>query len=431
MPDDDLLRRFGEAFEAGRHEEALAILDDALAVDPGDVGAYLARAKVLMVLDREDEALATFDRLEAAMPGSAAPHYERGVLLQELGREEEALAAYSRATEVDPDDPAGWVNRGRLLDEDGRCDEAVACYRRVLTLVTDDAEAVEIARCNLGNSLNHLWRFEDALEAFDAALAEDPESAPARLGRATALAALGRIEEANAANPAGTPHDRGELRERRAPAGERDLVIRYWTGRHSNPELLDGQAERILELCAPLKNEGPGLADGVTIGLVWTILTVRELGGDYVLSEPEFSRNPFDELSPELSFTLQTALMHGMLHAQTGAPVGACTFTDGVALAPGVLDEDEVVLVRQHETDEDGFSGWCVGPVDPDAFAEAFAGEEVDVVPGAALVGVRPHLIKVLTLPAGWSARFEGHRVVSVRDPDGGERWRTGAGGGD
>ena len=48
------------------------------------------------------------------------------------------------------------------------------------------------------------------------------------------------------------------------------------------------------------------------------------------------------------------------------------------------------------------------------------------MVPTALLARDRPHLVKVLLLPAGYVVRFDGHTVTSVRDTQDIERFAAG-----
>ena len=69
MPDPDgLLQRGVELLEAGKHGEALAALDETLAVNPDHAEAHYHRGVALRRLDRKKEALAAYDRAIALRP---------------------------------------------------------------------------------------------------------------------------------------------------------------------------------------------------------------------------------------------------------------------------------------------------------------------------------------------------------------------------
>lgn len=419
MPDEAWFERFEEAAAAGRAEEALEILAQALQADPASTRAWGLRGTVLGDQGRHDEALECFERVVALDPSSGPGHYARALELERLERVEEALEAYRRATEVDPQDTDSWINRGRLLDDSGRPAEAIDCYDRALEL--DPVEVV--AWSNRGNSLQGLERFQEAVDCYRHALDLVPDHPPAKLGLASGLAYLGRIEESNAARPLGSPLDRGEVRELRREVGQRTLVARWFLGRHNRPDDLTRLVEGLLERCAALDAERPaGLPDGLRIPCGWSTLTVRARGQERVLCEPDFHRDPRRDVVHDVTLTVQTLYLAELLHRLVRVPPSACTFADTIALAPDALDP-EVWLHRVHESDFEGRSGWVVGGAPPAQLKRFYRLGELRVEPAARLVQLRPHLIKALTLPEGWSARFVDHAVVSVLDPEGGERW--------
>ena len=81
----------------GRPEEALDLLDEALAKQPDDIEALGHRATALAELDRHPPALACVDRILALDAGRGEAWSLRGRLLRDLGRDSEAIAALEQA----------------------------------------------------------------------------------------------------------------------------------------------------------------------------------------------------------------------------------------------------------------------------------------------------------------------------------------------
>jgi hypothetical protein len=95
----------------------------------------------LAALGRHGEALAEFDGALALFPGNPAAHYNRGISLFTVGRYEDAVAAYDSALAIAPDHVKAWNNRGLALQALNRHDEALASYSRALELRKDYADA--------------------------------------------------------------------------------------------------------------------------------------------------------------------------------------------------------------------------------------------------------------------------------------------------
>lgn len=207
--------------------DPLAALEQAIARDPADVGAWHERGTALFMLGRMADALASYERVIALAPQLAEPHDNRGLVLQRLGRFGEAIDSHAAAIARNPGFATAYLRRAMALREFGRFDEALQDAGRAVALqpsaaalngrgvVHDDLGQLEAAvadfraalrlapdfvpaRNNLGNALHGLGRYREALAEFDAALGARPEYAEALSNRALALQELGRFDEAMA-----------------------------------------------------------------------------------------------------------------------------------------------------------------------------------------------------------------------------------------
>jgi hypothetical protein len=98
----------------GRHHEALATYDMALAMRPDDAEALNRRGEVLRQLNRLEEALASCARAIANSPGMAEAYNNRGLILEELRRLPEALESFGKAQELAPGYPEAHWNEAAL-----------------------------------------------------------------------------------------------------------------------------------------------------------------------------------------------------------------------------------------------------------------------------------------------------------------------------
>jgi tetratricopeptide (TPR) repeat protein len=81
-------------------EEALAVLDEALAIDPDNTDALVKKGAALDRLQRVDEAISCFDRAIAKDPSAAMAYLLKGALYNRLERFNESLACYEQALKI-------------------------------------------------------------------------------------------------------------------------------------------------------------------------------------------------------------------------------------------------------------------------------------------------------------------------------------------
>jgi len=187
-------------------------------------GMTLLRARLLSEQGRLEEALAVLDQALAAGGATAALHHNRAVLLQRLGRAAAALEGHLAAQRLGADDADVHYNLGNTLQTLGRHEEALQAYRRALQRQPGHALALyDIARLRLrlddpepfaeleaehrrpgsgataaGIVAHLLWRaerFEEAAGWFRAALEREPRVARYLGGLGRCLVRLGEIDE--------------------------------------------------------------------------------------------------------------------------------------------------------------------------------------------------------------------------------------------
>ena len=181
------------------------------------------------------------------------------------------------------------------------------------------------------------------------------------------------------------------------------------------------QARSLLELLAGLRGKGKGLADGVTVQFGWLVLTLRRRGKKLLVCEPDFDGDPFHDLREEVSCTLSVLVGMTAVLNRLGVNGLSARFDDKVVAAKGRLAERRVYLQRSKP--RPGDSGWYVGPVDgrvpekkPASYESLYVYE---------LLRRRPNLLRVLALPPGFLAVFDGDEVEAIVDPNNNDVWNT------
>jgi len=176
----------------GREHDALARLDEALAIHPAHQRALFQRAGLLAQLARHDEARAAYDRLLELTPGFADGYVKRSDVLRVLGRHDEALADCDRAIALAGRSFDAMRGRGLALRELGRFRDAADSYGHALAQTPGSAEVLFLR----GVAYLDLHEPERALADFNAAIAASPTFVDAIFNSSVALEQLGRHDEA-------------------------------------------------------------------------------------------------------------------------------------------------------------------------------------------------------------------------------------------
>lgn len=156
----------------GKHDGALAALDQAIALGAGDASLHRTRAEALRNLKRPAEALTSFDRAIAAGE-DAESRVGRGMLLLSMHRDSDALPDFDRALAFSRTAADAWLGRGIALFRLGRAAEAAQAFDECLRLRPDDKNTLY----NRANTLLALKRFDDAAVDAEALLQLDPHHA--------------------------------------------------------------------------------------------------------------------------------------------------------------------------------------------------------------------------------------------------------------
>ncbi|MEO6785470.1 MAG: tetratricopeptide repeat protein, partial [Chthoniobacteraceae bacterium] len=177
---------------SGRLDEALRLIEQAIAANPGSFAYHNNLGLLLTRLGRREEAVAAFRNAIRLHPEGTESHYNMGITLSEMGRAGESVEAYRAALRLRPDYALAQLNLGIALTMAGRVDDALAHYREVLR---QEPGNVSVA-VNLANLLKDLARIEEAIEIYRTALRHSPEDAEAHSNLGVALKDSGEIDAA-------------------------------------------------------------------------------------------------------------------------------------------------------------------------------------------------------------------------------------------
>lgn len=178
-----------DAHQAGKLTEALALYDEALALDDALAPIHFQRGAALSALRRPAEAVAAFERCAALQPDFPHVWARLGAAALAAGDAAKAERALTTALERDPADAPTRLQLAQLaLARDAPAD----ALDRLEPLEASDPDA-DLLR---GAALFQMGRFAAAAAMFSKVLAAVPTHLEARRRRGDAYAAQGDVEAA-------------------------------------------------------------------------------------------------------------------------------------------------------------------------------------------------------------------------------------------
>jgi protein O-GlcNAc transferase len=213
------------AHQRGKHEDAVAQIKRAIAINPRIAGYHNNLGEALRALGQLAAAAAAYREALWLRTDFAEAHNNLGLVLHQQGELGQAVVSLQRALALKPDpetycnlgdvfrDQAAWAdaivayegalalnpqfaeasnNCGAVLKQQGKADEAVELFKRAIALRPDYAEAYY----NLGGALDDLGHRRDAIAAYRQAIAIKPNFVEAHYNLALALQTEGKLGEA-------------------------------------------------------------------------------------------------------------------------------------------------------------------------------------------------------------------------------------------
>jgi len=120
------------AFDAGDNARALALYDEILAANPGDINALLRSGKLLSWEQRFDEALSRYDAALTREPKNSEVELERAKVLLWSRRYDEAILGFDRVLKTAPKEPWALCGTAQAYQWSGRGRASRPFYERAL-----------------------------------------------------------------------------------------------------------------------------------------------------------------------------------------------------------------------------------------------------------------------------------------------------------
>jgi protein O-GlcNAc transferase len=182
------------ALQVGKNEVGVALLEQSIAIAPGNAGFHYNLGKAYQAQGQLDQAMANYRETVRLQPDFADAHNNLGNALADLGRLDMAVACYQRAVALHPSFAEVHYNLANTLKKLGKLVAATASYRQALLLNPDYAEA----HGNLATLFLEQNKLEEAVTHYQIAVRLNPRDAQAHNNLGNALRMEARLEDAKA-----------------------------------------------------------------------------------------------------------------------------------------------------------------------------------------------------------------------------------------
>lgn len=179
-------------FNRSRDDQAKAILERAVAVEPGYSEAWHSLAHVLRAVGEMERAVDAYGRALTLAPAYRSALLGRGAVWLELAKPELAKADFQKLLRIDDANAEAWVNLGMSHHILHEYDAAMAAYRKALEL---DSRS-EAAFRQLGKLYVELGDADLAVDNLKAALSLRGGVPEVRAELLSALEVASRLDEA-------------------------------------------------------------------------------------------------------------------------------------------------------------------------------------------------------------------------------------------
>lgn len=181
-------------------EEAIASLNQAIAINPQDADIWIEHGKSLILLGKPEQASVSYEFALKLSPNYALALASQSVAFNKLGKYKEAQTASEQALQGDnrwgDTSPAlAWEQRGIALAGLGNYEEGLASLDRAIALNPKYAEAWN----NRATTQWYLGRYSEAIASSDRATKINPNYAQAWFNKGRILRTLEKYPEALAA----------------------------------------------------------------------------------------------------------------------------------------------------------------------------------------------------------------------------------------
>lgn len=180
-------------------------------------------------------------------------------------------------------------------------------------------------------------------------------------------------------------------------------------------DALEPQAQWLIDLLRRLHGQGVELGEGKTVEFGWSALRFRRRADDQVIlvCEPDFDKDPFEDIRPDVTCTLVIQAKQNDLAARLHVDPLPPSFQDKIVLRKGVLSLQRLYLERTSSPPR-GDSGWYIGPVESEETSARQ--DDLEAIYVYQLLASRSEILTALALPKGYLVVINGNEIEAVID---------------
>jgi tetratricopeptide (TPR) repeat protein len=203
---DNLVKQ-AEAARSHMHpEQALLMLNQAIAFDPDNLKAIALRADVLKELGKFDAALVDANKAVSMAPGKAHYLRLRAKIYDMLGRLNETIADYDKALKLEPKDAGCWRNLAIAHRRLKHYKEAARCFEAALITCGECEQKYQLMVYRA--EMYFMDKdYQTSLKDYDAIIARFPDLSGGYYGKAKILEIQGNHVQAAQLNEQGRKLD--------------------------------------------------------------------------------------------------------------------------------------------------------------------------------------------------------------------------------
>jgi len=107
-------------YDQGQYEESIWWYDQAISLNPTNIGVLYNKANVMVKLGKYDDALQLYDKVLGIDPKHVSALYNKANLLVKIEKYLEAISCYEKVVQIDPTNIPALYNKRIALEKVGK-----------------------------------------------------------------------------------------------------------------------------------------------------------------------------------------------------------------------------------------------------------------------------------------------------------------------